>query len=234
MNNLNFKRMSFLFVTITTVFFFISCSNENDRNFFGLKGNVKSYLERIYEAEQKFSEWENGDIERYGHNRTKFDKNGNYTEIEYLDNAGTLTTKILPKREKGRIVEEATYNESGELNSVIKINYISDNKFKIESYDEHNKKNGDGVLYRENGKNIKSVFSKIEGDIKTEHTTTWEYDKKGNLIVLKGTNERGEIVFYQRHEHIEFDNQGNWIKSLIYEEDEKNPKNIAIREIEYY
>ena len=190
---ISLQKINLLTVIITFILL-SSCSTENDCNtFFGYNGSVKSSLERVYEAEEKFGKWENGDIEYYGHSLTKFDKKGNYTEINQLDDDGELTRKIIPNRENGQIIEEVFYNDDGEKESLIKINFISANEIETESFDSNGEKVGGGKVFRENGKNVKSVFNQ---DNENKTITEWEYDKDGNQISQKMTDERGEIVFF--------------------------------------
>lgn len=201
----------------------------------GFKGKVKSCLERIYKADKRFGKWENGDIEDYGHHRTKFDKNGYYTEIEYIDDEGELIAKTLPTREKEKIIEEITYDEHGKVEIIEKISFISNNEIEIETFDKNGNKLRVGKMYRSNNKNTKAIFTQyIDGKPAMGHTTTWEYDKNGNIISQKITDKKGQILSYQKYEYIEFDKQNNWIKRLVYNEDDDNPENIIIRELEYY
>jgi hypothetical protein len=213
---------------------FMSCSNTVERKNFGLNGNVKSYFERLYEVEKKFGKWENGDIEYYGHSRVTFDKDGQYREIENYDDDMDLTGKLLPVREKEKVLEEIYYGKDGQLQSKTIILHISTNEIDFESFDSDGKKTAHGKTIRKNGKVMKQVYITMRNNGEDEtYTTLFEYDKDGNLISQKQTNEKGEIEFYFRFEYLEFDAKKNWTKRLTYE-DEDEPKNIAIREIEYY
>lgn len=211
----------------------MSCSNTDERKNFGLNGNVKSCFERLYEVEKKFGKWENGDIEYYGHSRITFDKKGLYQEIEYYDDDMDLTGKLLPVREKGKVLEEIYYDEDGKLQNKTTILHISKNEIDFESFDFDGKKLAHGKTIRENGKVMKQIYTTTRNNEDETYTTLFEYDKDGNLISQKQTNKKGEIVFYQRFEYLEFDTKKNWTKRLTYEDDNK-PINIAIREIEYY
>mgnify|MGYP000278949855 CR=1 FL=1 len=60
-----------------------------------------------------------------------------------------MTRKIIPNRENGQIIEEVFYNDDGEKESLIKINFISANEIETESFDSNGEKHtvdGDGVV----------------------------------------------------------------------------------------
>jgi hypothetical protein len=223
----NFKWVMLVFL-ITT---FISCSNTNERKNWGFKGNVKSCFERLYEAKKKFGKWENGDIEYYGHNRITFDKKGLYQEIEYYDDDMDLTGKLVAIREKRKLLEEMYYDGDGKLQSKTIVN---NNEFDFESFDSNGEKTSYGNTIRKNGKIIKIVQTMIKNGVEDDtYTTLFEYDKDENIISQKRTNKKGEIDFQMKFEYLEFDEKKNWVKRLMYQDDDK-PENIAIREIEYY
>lgn len=214
----------------------ISCSNQSDWNRFGLNGKVKSYLERYYEVEKKFGEWENGDIKYYGHNRFKFNEKGNYIVIEYIDDDEELTNKMIPKYENGKVIEEVYYDGDGDLVSKIKIEHIITNELAFKSFDEDGKKTIQGKTFFKNNKVIKQVYNTFD-DLKVddEITVIFEYNKNGQLTSRKVTNKKGEIKFYKKFEYLEIDDKGNWVKRLDYDyEDDEEPENIVIREYEYY
>lgn len=218
---------------VCSVTILMSCSNIDERENFGLNGNVKSCFERLYEVEKKFGKWENGDIEYYGHSRITFDKKGLYQEIEYYDDDMDLTRKLLPVREKGKVLEEIYYDGDGKLQNRTTILHISKNEIDSESFDVDGKKLAHAKTIQENGKAMKTIYTATRNSEDETYTTLFEYNKDGNLISQKSTNKKGEIVFYLKFEYLEFDKKKNWTKKLTYEDDDE-PINIAIREIEYY
>ena len=142
--------------------------------------------------------------------------------------------KQSPVREEGKVSEEICHDEYGELQSKTIIKYISKNEIDFESFNSSGEKTGHGKYIREGGKIMKQIytFTQYSDEVET-YTISFEYDKKGNPIYQKQTNKKGEIVSYVKFEYLDFDEKNNWIKRLMYEDDD-NPKNIAIREIEYY
>lgn len=220
-----------LFGTATIL---VSCSNINERKNFGLNGNVKSYFVRLYEAEKKFGKWENGDIEYYGHSRVTFDSKGLYQEIGYYDDDMDLTGKLLPIREKGKVIQEEYYDGDGDLQSKTVIKHISKNERDFETFNLDGKRTTYGKTIIKNGKVTKTIYTSTQNSNENEtHTTLFEYDKHGNLISQKQINKKGEINSYLRFEYLELDTKKNWTKRLMYKDDDE-PENIAIREIEYY
>ena len=224
-----------LTLLICSVTIFVSCSNTNERKNFGLNGNVKSCFERLYEVEKKFGRWENGDTEYNGHYQVIFDKEGKYQEINYYDSYMDLIGKQLPTREKGKVSEEIYYDEYGELQNKTMIKHISKNEIDFESFNSDGEKTVHGKYIQEGGKIMKQSYTFImqDNDEDETYTISFEYDKEGNLIYQKQTNKKGEIVSYVKFEYLDFDKKNNWTKRLMYEDDDE-PKNIAIREIEYY
>jgi len=145
-------------VLLITIGLLTSCSNNNDWNRFGLNGKIKTYLERNYEAEMKFGEWETGDIEYYGHNRVSFDSVGNYQWIEYLNEDNELSRKLIPKRENGDVIEEACYDDDGALIGKSKIIRNSRAELEFTSYGEDGEKNTQGKSYFANNRVIKQHY----------------------------------------------------------------------------
>ena len=233
MKKKHFQSFKWALLTCSVVIF-MSCSNADERKNFGLKGNVKNYFERLYEVEKKFGKWEMGSMASYGHNRVTFDENGLYQEFEYYIYDMDLIGKLIPIRENGKVLEEIYYDENGYPKSKTTIKHISKNEVDFESFDSEGKKNSYGKTIRKNGNIINQFSTTIRSNVEDEkYTTLFEYDKDGNLISRKQTNQKGEIVVHLRFEYLEFDEKKNWTKRLIYEKDDK-PENIAIREIEYY
>lgn len=233
MTTKNYLKISVILIIIS---FLTSCSYINDWNRSGLNGKVKTCLERHYKAEKKFGEWENGDIEFYGHNRVSFDSEGNYQWIEYLDDDNELSGKLIPKRENGDAIEEAYYDEDGELFSKTKIIHNSKDDLEFISYNEDGEKITQGKSYFANNRVIKQQYQTFEDNkVKEEFTVVFEYDKDGNLTSQKQTDKKGEITYFLKFEYLDFDENKNWTKRLNYNSEEgAEPTIIVIREYEYY
>lgn len=223
--------ISFIVIVLLT-----SCSEHPGWKRFGLKGKVKSFTERTYDAEKKFGKWENGDLKISGHNKTMFNESGEITEIDYLDEDLKLTTKYIPTYKDDNVIEENYFDESGALNSSNKFTNISSDKKEYERLDKEGRKEMDEILYYSKNQITKSIInSYYNGNVLDVFTATFEYDKNNHLISMKQVNKKGEIILFIKFEYLEFDQKGNWTKRLNYDEsDEENPKSIFIREYEYY
>jgi hypothetical protein len=233
MTTKSYLRISLLLITFGLL---ISCSNSNDWNRRGLNGKIKTYLERTYEAEKKFGEWGNGDIEYYGHNRVSFDSDGNYQYVEYFNENNELSGKLIPNRENGDLIEEAYYDKDGELNSKRKIIHNSKDELESIFYNEDGEITAQGKTYYANDRVIKLQYQTFEdNEVKEEYTVVFEYDKDGNMASQKQMDKKGEITHFLKFKYLAFDENKNWTKRLDYDSEEgEEPKNIVIREYKYY
>ncbi len=233
MTTKNYFKIPLLLMTIAIL---TSCSNNSDWNRFGLNGKVKTYLERKYEAEKKFGEWENGDREDYGNNRIFFDIEGNYQCAEYLDKDNGLLGKFIPQRENGEIIEEIYYNKDGKLINKIKNIHNSKDEFEFIVFNKDGEKTTQGKYYFVNNRCVKKEVQTFEEDkVKEEYSVVAEYDKKGHQISEKHTDKKGEITYFMKFKYIDFDKNNNWTKRFGYGSEEgEEPENIFIREYEYY
>ncbi len=229
----NYLKIIFLLIIFGA---FTSCSKNNDRSKFGLNGKVKSYLEMHYEAEMKFGEWNKEDIKYDGHHKVLFNKDGYYQWIEYLDDDNELTGKLIPTREKGKLIEESYYDKDGKLNSKTIITHDSNNELKFVAYNEDGEKTSQGKSFFENNRVIRQEYQTFENDkIENEYTVTFEYDKDWNLISQKQTNKKGKLTYFRKYEYLSFDKNDNWTKRLVYDSEQgEEPDEIVIRKYEYY
>lgn len=214
----------------------ISCSKPSAWRDYRLNGKVKSFIERYYEAEMKFGEWENGDIIRDHHNSVKFNESGDYSEIAYYDNDLNLTNKWIPIYNNNLVVEEHHYDASGELIRVLKINYISSKEMEVNVFDKDGKKIENAKIEFQKRRERITKVSEYNGDNITNGSTYHSiYNKKHQVISYKETNMKGEIITYEKYEYLTFDEKGNWLKRLVFDSDnEKEPKSITVREYQYY
>ncbi|MDN5291784.1 MAG: hypothetical protein PWQ06_2023 [Anaerophaga sp.] len=230
-------KFSHSFFILVILGLLISCSHNrnNDRGKLGLNGDVKFFFERQYEAEMKFGNWQEGDIENYGHNKVYFTKDGFIEFIDYLNDEDELTSKYVPELKDGKVVKEIYYDEDGELLYINEINHISKKELKFVGYNKDGEKVSEGISIFGNNRIEKIKHKEFEdGKVSGEFTTTFEYDQDGNLIVQKEVNKSGEILQHYRYEYLSFDTNNNWTKRLEYSSDSDKPDRITIREYEYY
>jgi hypothetical protein len=62
---MGFGKQSILriFVFCLQIGLLISCSNKSNWNYFGVKGNVKSYIDGYYSVAKELDQWEIGEVE---------------------------------------------------------------------------------------------------------------------------------------------------------------------------
>ncbi|MEO1054600.1 MAG: hypothetical protein AAFX87_28470 [Bacteroidota bacterium] len=228
------RMLKSIFLSITCIVVIASCtSTTNDWDRFGLKGEVMSYKERSYKAEQKFGEWMPGEPEEYGNSKANFDTEGRYMSTEVFDNKNRLTRKFVPKYENGKIVEEAHYDGDGKLELKGKFEHASDDGYRFESFDEEGEKVSEGESIYENHRIVKQFYRDFkDGDF--EITILFEYNENGYIELMKQIDAEGDTVNSERFEYPEIDKKGNWTKKLNFKFDDKEPSTIVTREYEYY
>jgi hypothetical protein len=228
------KIWKILLVLGITILIF-SCSNKNDWSRFGLNGKVKSFSEKYYHTEKKAGEWEIVDKDIFSQ-KFNFDKNGNYSEIEYYGKDGELSGKLVPKYEDGKVIEEIYFDKDGNIINKTKIEDIKSSDNKFETYDKNGERTKSGMVYRENDKAIKQIYTTYkDSNVEDEITVNFKYNKEGQLISQKQTNKQGKIIFFEKMIYLGNDSKGNWIKKINYDKDNTmDPKYLIIREYEYY
>ena len=226
----------FIIPLLIAVGIFTSCSSNNDWDRYGIKGEVKTFLEKNYDAEMGLEGWEKGNIKHYGYNKVLFDKNGNYKWLEYRDDGNGLSGKLIPKREKEKVIEESYYNEGGELISKTTIIHNFNDELDFTVFDSDGEKTSQGKSFFKNNRISKQEYQTFEDNkIKNEYSIVFEYDKEGNLISQKQIDKKGETTYFFRYKYISFDDNNNWTKRLDYNSQEgEAPNKITIREYEYY
>lgn len=190
----------------------------------------------------------------------KYDNKGNCIESNEYDNEGKPDEKINFKYDKsGAVIEEDHFNYSGigldyykykylgnlDNNSIEKLMYNSDGKLidKIVQKWTENGTSRKPIKYYDFQEDIVffidpyfktsteieySRFDVVNGVIDEdpmEHIIA-KFDDKGNMIEYKEDDHEKGFIKY------EYDNKGNWIKCITFEE--KEPQTMDTREITYY
>jgi hypothetical protein len=155
--------------------------------------------------------------------------------MEIFDNENKLINELIPKYEKGKVSEERYYKDDA-LVTRSKFNHSSDNVIEFESFNKDGVKISYSKMYFEQNKIIKQIYTIYDStEIADEITTTFDYNELEQLIFSKGTHKEGEMLYLNKFEYSEIDDKGNWTKRFIYDsEDSKVPKNIVLRQFEYY
>lgn len=121
----------------------------------------------------------------------KYDKKGNMIENNTYMNDGSLVKKYLYSYDdKGNMIEKSSYNADGNLSW--RNNYKYDDKGNIIEEDN---------FYPSN--------------IIKHHKNTYKYDDKGNMIEDISYNEDGSLYTKNTFKY-EFDKKGNWILVIRY------------------
>ncbi|KAB8154045.1 hypothetical protein EZY14_006305 [Kordia sp. TARA_039_SRF] len=237
---MNFKIKSQLLVICLAFVVLNACTTKNDLIYFGLNGNVKSFKEKAFHAEKKEGNWQQGDaIGNVFDYEVFFDENGFYTRINNYDNF-QLSQKTLPKRKNGDVYEVYYYDSDDKLLVTTKVTFSSSEEVKFENISAEGKRLSKGIIYLENGRNKRQEMvlyeGRFDGDDVEKVMTDFIYDKDGNLIRQKNTNDKNEIESDIKYEYLEFDEYNNWTKRLEYsmQNDSSTPDKITIRTYEYY
>lgn len=241
------KAQSF---SLALLLFTISCSNSdisvNELKFGGLKGNVSSYKEFIYDAEEKFGEVVPDDLEKVV--IYEYDKDGHQIKFGMYDEDGDFIYKYEYTYEKGVLVSMAImhrYGDNKRIESRIverNKNYIkwcheygTANEYTSEAFYEKNflcvkKENGEKMLETVYDKEGREIDQKryVDGELYSRIKN--EYNDAGLLVksIQYWSSDEGDVLTYQ---YVEFDKKGNWVTSHVYEDGELEA--IHKREIIY-
>jgi len=178
-----------------------SCTNEdyvNDWEKDKLHGEVKSYSEFTFKAEDRFGKVEKGKRESKHngefHKHYKYDKTGNKIEENYYTLNGKLKSKITLKyNKKGSISQSKSYKSDGSIESKEDYKY-DENANKIETLYS---KPGVGIIskwmyfYNDDGNVIKRSHYRL-GIL--ESKTTYIYSNIGYSSYLLKYNTEGKII----------------------------------------
>lgn len=222
---------------------------------FGFKGKIKSCSLAEYEATQKFGEWTIGSLRKksFGHggegstfqSNYNFDNKGNLISSDILMNGKFSSKRSYEYDSNGKLLQEKEYGGDGGLQSVIRIEYLVDDK--TGSKEEHYKYNGEGKI---TWKDVK-VFEKEEDRLRkveiTGFSPGWsdklsdltkfsyftqdqmKYDEKENMIsaVLTTYGSDGKLKNQNIHE-TGYDESGNMISTVV-----KNMEGVVLSSESY-
>ncbi|MCB0401593.1 MAG: hypothetical protein KDD41_05880 [Flavobacteriales bacterium] len=218
-----------------------------------LKGNVKAIKEIKFLAVDNFSEIQNGEKVKHIYNKEYlFNLDGYKIEQNDYVPDGTLANRIMYLHQDNKLVEYNEYDSQGMLFGTgkyeldadgfpKKLNYkTNDGRYNWSEtyvYNQHHKVaevnhfNAESVLeskevykYDENGLLTESELYK---DKKLITKNTYMNDKGGSNTELQYSGDSSVYTYIYN-----FDNKGNWIKKIVFENN--NPSGILIREIEYF
>jgi hypothetical protein len=169
-----------------------------------LTGKIKTLTETKYKAIDSFGEIQTGDIE--GKNIIVFNEKGIKIEESQYDSNDSLEHKYTYKYDdKGNEIEMNSFKSDGSLK--FKNTYKYDDKY---NKTEENSYASNGSL------NYKNIY---------------KYDDKGNEIEEDDFKSDGSLDYKFTYKY-DYNKAGNWLKETGFINDK--PKNITVREINYY
>lgn len=225
----------------------------NDWKNLKLKGQVKAVKEIKFLAVDNFSEIVKGEKVRHIYNKEYLFNLDGYKieENDYIPD-GTLANRIMYLYKQNKLIEFNEYDsqgllfgtgkyEIGENGFPNKLNYkTSDGRYNwSESFMYDNNDNiievshfnAENVLeskevYKYNTKGM-LVESELHKDNKLISKNKYTNDKEGTNSALNYSGDSSQYTYVYN-----YDSKGNWIKKIVFENN--NPSGILIREIEYF
>jgi hypothetical protein len=228
------KTRHFFLLTLL-VALFASCSKNNDRQRFGLKGEVKTFVEHYYEVEESGDEWQIGQQLGYGNNKVYFSEDGLYQKVHYFNEEDKFIGKLVPERDGDKIVSESYIDESGEVTSTTKISHPGKDIMEFEGYDLEGNLINKGKTIYENHRLVSQEYTAYYDGDTIVFISSYTYDENGNIKTQlqkdDGESEGSTFSF----EYLKFDEKGNWTERLDYDNEMgEKPIRKAIREYTYY
>lgn len=222
-NRIVLSVLSGLIIIAVTIFLYPG--NQNDLKKEGLHGKVKSINQSSYKPRNVSGNWE-GIGDAFYTRKMAFDKNGNCTEIQIMDQ------RIIPRYENGVKVEEIRLEANGDLYSTSKFRLISENEIEYDFYID-GKKASTFHQYFKKGRLSKEIGTDLYGV--TIRESEYTYDDDNNLTEERNKGKGLEFMQYFKNKYIKFDNKKNWTEILVFiSKDEEMPSALLKRQIEYY
>jgi len=223
----------FLFVLILNLL--VSCGTEVNSYFsyksIGYNKKLSKATWRSYNTEQKSGEWIKNDLD---------------------------WVYIVSFNKSGNIIEASTYDANSKLQSVEKLVYLKDDRVNSSFYDADGAHTGERIFEVESDEryNYKDVDKEdtlrgyviFSNNYEKDSRLVQEYKFVGDQAILeyeslterksrykKYYDEDQKLVYETRNEFLDFNDHGDWIKAMRYDEGEDGREvHLIIREIEYF
>jgi hypothetical protein len=223
----------FLFVLILNLL--VSCGTEVNSYFsyksIGYNKKLSKATWRSYNTEQKSGEWIKNDLD---------------------------WVYIVSFNKSGNIIEASTYDANSKLQSVEKLVYLKDDRVNSSFYDADGAHTGERIFEVESDEryNYKDVDKEdtlrgyviFSNNYEKDSRLVQEYKFVGDQAILeyeslterksrykKYYDEDQKLVYETRNEFLDFNDHGDWIKAMRYDEGEDGLEvHLIIREIEYF
>jgi hypothetical protein len=164
---------------------------------------------------------------------------------------------IVSFNKSGNIIEASTYETDGNLRSMEKLVYFKDDRVKSSFYDADGELTGEMIFelasddrynYKDGDKEDSlSGYVIFSNNYEKESRLIQDYKFVGDRAILvyesltesksrykKYYDEDQKLVYETRNEFLEFNDHGDWIKAIRYDEGEEgSDDHLIIREIEY-
>ena len=223
----------FLFVLIFNLL--VSCGPDVNPYFgyksIGYKKKLSKATWRSYHTEQKSGEWVQKDLDWVY--IVSFNKSGNIIEASTYDENSKLKSVEKLAYHKGERVKQSFYDVDGELTGEIIFELESDNRYNYKDADKVDALSGYIIFSNNYEKESRLIQDyKFIGD-----RAILEYESltERKSRYKKYYDEHQKLVYQTRNEFLEFNNHGDWIKAMRYDEGEDgSEEHLIIREMEYF
>ena len=159
-----------------------------------------------------------------------YDNKKNKVSEARLDKTGKSTYKNVMTYKDSSLTSSATLNAEGKQVSIEKRSYDKKGNIVNKSMEdlENNMYSKESYLYDAKGNLLQWILS--EGNVKVQDIS-YQYDGHDNLVSVKRIDQNGNVQENKKYIY-EYDEQGNWIRKNIINND--MPVFVLQRKIEYY
>jgi len=197
-------------------------------------GNEVGYTDYLYDSKQELFAEQHYDSEGGFSSRSEYsyDEKKRVSQIIRINSGDGLSgSTLIDYDDKENIVAESSYNSRGKLLRK-ETRKIDKNGFPVETKIY----NGENSLVNHrketfNNKGLRTDFIALSPDGDILMKVVFKYDKKENLILQEGVDEKGEAFLPKRYEY-DFDKQGNWTRRVEYTGEKAT--SVQERHFEYY
>jgi len=224
------KTLKYPLLLLLSVLLF-SCSKRNDLKIMGINGDVRWIKETSFQPFQKDSVWVSevpeGDIREI-----EVDKDGFFVSLKVFNVLDELKQIALYDVKFQKTDKISVFDAERNLVGYTLYSYpIKKMSIGID-YDTNNVKQTEVAILFENGLPKKQVLMLPN----SEQRIRWDYnyDNSQNLVEEIISDNNGQIIGKKRYRYLKFDSEKNWIKRLVFDNDNKWPEDIQQREYQYY
>jgi hypothetical protein len=184
---------------------------KNDRSQFGLKGNIRSLVEKTFDASEQFGQISKSDVNPSETYTVTYNEDGNM-----IEERGSCYVRKYSYFENGRKKEERSYDIDGLLSSVSKHEYEGDSVDIAKFYDKNSAYTSKRITRYDSRGNLILLQDYDPKGVLTGRSN-YQYDKNNNAIGFRNYDSNGKLT-YKSDEHV-YDNKKNIIESILYNTD---------------